>query len=126
LHITAPVGSGDGKQLEVFEIRSVRHMRTTTQVNEWSIGINRYHFIAALEIIESFQLEWVACESLARVLQGHFLPDERQLLGNDLPHFRLASHQVFGRERLVNSEIVVEAVIDGRSEADLGIGAQTA
>ena len=59
-------------------------------------------------------------ESLLRLLaRPHFL-GERFVARDDLAHFFLDDRQVFGRERLVAEEIVVEAILDHRTDRDLG------
>ena len=52
------------------------------------------------------------------------LAHERILLRDDLPHLRLERREILGRERRRDLEVVVEAVVDRRTEADLRVGAQ--
>ena len=54
----------------------------------------------------------------------HLLAHERILLRRDLPHLVLERGEILRRERLGDLEVVVEAVLDRRAEADLRVGAQ--
>ena len=45
---------------------------------------------------------------------------------DNLLHTLLDALQVLGRERLLDVEVVVEAVLDGRTNGDFGLGAQPA
>ena len=126
LHIAAPVGPGGGEQLEVLEVRRIRHVRAAAQIDERAIGVGADDFVATLEIIEALELERIVGEPYARLAERHFFAHERILLGHDLLHLGFERRQIIGRERLLDFEVVVEAVLDGRTEADLGIGAQAA
>ena len=61
-------------------------------------------------------------------LQAFVLGGEHALVGQvarlDLPHLLLDLFEVLGRERSGAVEIVIEAVVDGRADAELGFGIQ--
>ena len=58
-----------------------------------------------------------AARSTSSRTNGYFSSD-------DLLHLLLEGREVFGRERLGDLEVVVEAVVDRRAEADFRVGAQ--
>ena len=49
----------------------------------------------------------------------HLLADDGVVLGDDPLHLGLDLLEVLGRERPARVEVVVEAVLDGRADADL-------
>ncbi len=49
----------------------------------------------------------------------HLLADDGVVLGDDPLHLGLDLLEVFGRERPARVEVVIEAVLDGRADADL-------
>ena len=110
----------------MLEVRRVRHVRAAAQVDEGAVSIGRDDFVAALEIIEALELERIVGEAHARLGQRHLFAQERILLGHDLLHLGFERGQIVGRERLLDFEIVVEAIIDGGAETDFGVGAQAA
>ena len=125
LHVAAPIGASRRKQLEMSEHRRVRHVRPATEVDEWTVGVGRDDFVRALEIIKALEFERIAHETLPRDGQCHFFAHKRVLLGDDLLHLRFERHQVFRGERLINFEVVVKAVVNGRTEADFCVGTET-
>ena len=48
----------------------------------------------------------------------------RQVAGLDLPHFLFDFFQIFGRKSLRALEVVIETVLDRRTNAQLGFGKQ--
>src|SRR5439155_22305920 len=45
--IAAPVRAGGVKQLEMLDVRGVRHVRTTTQVDKRTVGVGRNNLVGA-------------------------------------------------------------------------------
>ena len=68
-------------------------------------------------------LAHVAKRFLCLVACPHFL-GERFVARDDLTHLLFDNRQIFGCERLVAEEIVVEAVFDDRPDRDLRAGPQ--
>ncbi len=83
--ITSPVCAGSVQQLEMLEIRCVRHVRTPTQIDERTIGICRDDFVIT-EFRKPLELQRIIDESLSRFGLRNFLANERILLGDHLPH----------------------------------------
>ena len=61
--------------------------------------------------------------AIASSLRHHATLD-RQRLGDDLLHLGFDLFQIVGRERRLAREVVVEAVVDHRTDRDLGIRKQ--
>ena len=74
--------------------------------------------------LEADQLELVRLvrELGARLILGHDPAHEALALADDAVHGLLDRLQVFGREGLLDVEVVVEAVGDGRADAELRLG----
>ena len=78
------------------------------------------------EVLDPLELERIVGEPPARFVAIDLLANERKLLGDDLPHLGLERLEIFRSERLIDLEIVVEAVLDGRAEADLRVRTEPA
>ena len=61
---------------------------------------------------------------LDRLLARPHLAADRLVAVDDLAHPLLDTRQILRAERLVAGEVVVEAVLDGRADGDLGAGKQ--
>ena len=61
-------------------------------------------------------------EMLDRLIARPHFAARRQVRLHDLVHLGFDLRQVFGRERGVAREVVVEAVVDGRADGHLGAG----
>ena len=124
LRVAAPIRAGGVRQLEVLEARRVGHVRAATEIDERTVGVRRDDLVVA-QLGEPLELERIVGEPLAAPrarftssrTNGYFSAD-------DLPHLVLERGEVLGRERLVDLEVVVEAVVDRRTEADLRVGTQ--
>src|SRR2546425_11788220 len=72
------------------------------------------------QVLDALELQGISGEATLGRRAVHLLADERVVRRRDLAHLRLDLRQVLGRERRGHPEVVVEAVLDGRTEADLG------
>src|SRR6185436_1036889 len=111
-------------QLEVFEPGRVGNMRTATEVDKRAIRVGRDDLVIP-QLRESLQLERIVGKPLLRFAAIHLFADEREFFARDLPHLVLECAEILGRERLFDLEVVVEAVVDRRSESDLGFGTES-
>ncbi len=108
-------------------------MRALAQVAERSVLIERRHRrrLAGLpglpgEVVEDLDLVGLA-PSLGdgpRVPERDLAPDEGMIGRDAVAHPRLDGLEIVGRERPGKVEVVVEAVIDGGTDAQLGAGEQ--
>ena len=123
LGVAAPIRARGVRQLEVFDARRVGHVRAATEVDERPVGVRGDDLVVA-QLGEALELEGVVDEAALRLGAIHLFADERILLGRDLPHLVLEPGEILGGERLGDLEVVVEAFVDGRTEADLRVGAK--
>ena len=93
-------------------------MRTAAQIDKRAIGIGRDH-LTVTELAQTLELERIVNEDALRIRARHLGAHERQLVGRHLSHFGLERGEVFGRERLLDLEVVVEAILDRGTKADL-------
>ena len=73
-------------------------------------------------VLDDLELVRWSAKSLRASSAGDLVPDERLLLVDDLPHAGLDALEVVGRERgpAGQLEVVVEAVLDRRADAERG------
>ena len=120
LFVAAPVGPGGGKQLEGPGKARVRHVRAAAQVGEVAAGIERHRI--GVDVVDDLHLEVFA--HVGKLPHGVALAHARALkgqpgLGNAL-HFRFDGFKVVAGEGTIHKEVVVETVVDGRADGDLG------
>jgi len=105
----------------MLEPAGARDVRPPAEIHERPVGVHRDD-LAVPQLGDPFQLEWVVGEAAVGFLPAHFLPDEAVILRGHLGHLLFDGGQVFGRERTLDGEIVVKAVLDRRAEADPCLG----
>ncbi len=120
--VAAPIGTRDLHQLEgVADLAGRTHMRPAAQVEPVALVVNLDRFVAR-NGVDQFDLEGLAL--VAEYLFGFLArPDflgERLVARDDLTHLLFDRGKVFRRERLVAEEVVVETVLDHRTDRDLG------
>ena len=119
LFITAPVGPGDGKQLEGLDPGGVGDMGAAAHICEFAVAIN-----GDLGVREKFgqQFEFVrlAGENPLGVVPAHRFPDKRLVLLHYLRHLGFDQRQVFGHQRPRQLEVIIEAVFDSRADPQFG------
>ena len=123
LRVAAPIRAGRVRQLEVLEARRVGHVRAATEIDERTVGIRRDDLVVS-QLGEPLELERIVGEQLLRLRASDLIAHERILLGRDLPHLVLERGEILRRERLGDLEVVVESVVDRRTEPDLRVRAQ--
>ena len=122
--IAAPIGAGDLHQLErVADLAGRGHMRTAAQIEPVALFVDFQRLIRR-NSVDQFDLELfalVAKNLLRLVARPHFL-GERLVARDDLAHFLFDRRKIFGREWLVAEKVVIESVLDHRSDGDLRAG----
>ena len=121
--VAAPVGTCDGGQLDSLDDLGVAQMRSAAEVGESTVGIigNGTVFEFADEfalILVALLLEILHCLGL-----GHLYALEIFLPLGKFEHFLLDLGQVgFGKGGAGEVDIIVEAVLDSGSDAELHTG----
>src|ERR1017187_5162155 len=119
--VALPVGAGDTEQLEGLDLRGVGDVGAAAEIDE-----------AGSEGVLGEDLAGLLFDELALhpgfgvLLEALFFGGKDAFVGEgaglDLPHLLLDLLEVVGGEGGGAVEIVVEAVVDGRADAELGFG----
>ena len=137
LLVAAPVRAGHLLQLEMAEPARRRHVRTDAHVDEIvGVAVHADHAVGRhlggvlvvdatggrLDLLDDLDLVGLVGEELLRVGHRHLRPRERLVGLDDLAHPRLDPAEVVVAERgsAREFEVVVEAVLDGRADRELG------
>ena len=123
--VAPPVGAGGGQQLEVLEPPGARDVGAAAEIGERAVGIDRDGLVVA-QLGDALELEGIVGEPAVGLRPVHHLADEGVIPRGDLGHPGLEALEILGRERAVDLEVVVEAVLDGGTEADAGAGKELA
>ena len=122
--VSAPVGSRHRHELERrAEPPGRREMRSAAEIDERSLAVDRDR-LALGDGRDDLRLVLLAdaAKELHRVGAAPDLALNGLVAGHDRAHPFLDPFEVVGGERLVAGEVVVEAVLDGGSDGDLGPG----
>ena len=96
-------------------------MRAAAQVDEFALLIQRQDLVGR-NVLDDAGLVLLTprAEKGHRLVARHFAALHLQIVGDDLLHLVLDRLQIFGAKRLVAGKIVVEAIVDRRTDRDLG------
>ena len=130
LLVAPPVRAGHAHQLEVAEVTAgVLDVRAATEVDEPGRVLVRAHEArlrgrhrVGRRVVDDLELVLVILEEHARRIGPDLVADEGLLLLDDLAHARFDAREVVFLEVLAvgKLEVVVEAVLDGRTDAERG------
>ena len=119
--IAAPIGARHLHELEgVADLAGRGHVRTAAQVEPVALGID-LEILAFGNRVNQLDLVGLAflLEDLASLVAApHFL-GEGFVARDDLPHLRLDGGEILRGEGLVAGEVVIEAVLDHRTDGHL-------
>ncbi len=125
LRIAAPVGAGQLHQLERARQPAGRwQMRAAADVEPLALTVDGQFLALGDHLVDDLHLVGFtqSGEHLHRLLARPHLTLDRQVALDDLVHALLDLLQIFRGERIVAREVVVEAVLDGGTDGDLGAG----
>ena len=121
LGIAAPVGTGDTGQLERFQKARVRHVRAAAHVDIFFVVVEA-HGLFVRHILNQTQLVLLTTglEHLDDLItRGHLF--NHVVIGVDqLGHTLFDGGHVFRRKGALKGDVVIEAVIDNRTNNHLG------
>ena len=125
LRIAAPVRAGELHQLEDAQLAGGGHVRPAAKVRELAFGVKRDRLVG-WNRRDDFGLVVLAdgFEIRDRVVARHELARHRLVFFGELGHLRLDGAEVLRRERALEREVVVEAVLDHRTDRHLRVGEQ--
>ena len=122
----APVGPGELGELEGLADRTRRgHVRAAAQVEPLALLVD-LEVLALGNGVDQLDLEQLALllEEVLGLLPAPHLLGEGRIALDDLVHLGFDARDVVGMERLGLGEVVVEAVLDHRTDGHLGAGPQ--
>ena len=123
LRVAAPVGARDLHELEDLELAGRRHVRPAAEVGESALRVER-DILLGRDRRDDLGLVMLALRLEERdgIVARHHLAGDGLVLLRELGHLLLDGFEVLGRERPLEREIVVEAVLDHGSDRDLCLG----
>jgi hypothetical protein len=128
--VTAPVRPGELHELERAQPAGGGHVRTQAQIRPGAVAVDA-HGVAGRDLAlllpdgcDDLALERLVGEALERLIALDLFTDERLVGRHDLGHARFDRLQVLGPERPWQLEVVVEAVLHRRSDAERGVREQ--
>ena len=123
--VAAPVGTGHLHQLEALaQLAGGRQVRTAADIEPVALAVDGNFLALGNDIVDDLDLVLLAqlVEDFLRFLAIQHLALDRQIALDDLLHALLDLLEIFRGEGLLAGKIVVEAVLDGRADGDLGAG----
>ena len=118
--VAAPIGSSHAQELEVPDLSGAEHVRPPAQVDELAVFV-KGQGLALFQVGEDLPFVGSVGDHLFRFLTRNIDPLELVVLLDDPLHLALDFFQVLGRKRLGHVEIVVEAVVNGRTDRQLRV-----
>ncbi len=114
-----PVGARDGAELEGVgpDLAGGGDVGAAAEVKEAVLLVGRD---SALECLDELDLEGLIREEPLSLFLGDFLADEFRARGDDAAHLLLDGGEVLLGDGLRQLEVVVEAVLYGGADAELG------
>ena len=122
--IAAPVGAGHLHELEsISDFSDRRHVRAAAKIEPVALFVD-FDLLVGRNGIDELDLEGLThvAESLLRLLARPGFLCERFVARDDLAHLLFDDRQIFQRERLVASKVVIKSVFDDRPDGDLCAG----
>ena len=128
--VAPPVRPRHREQLEHADPTGRRDVRAEAEVRPSVVPVHGHtvpeRSFLRLDAVDDLPLERLVRESLQGVVAFQLLTQERLVLPDEIAHALLDPREVVGRERLVEIEVVVEAVLDGRADRVPRSGEQVA
>src|SRR4029078_8620375 len=122
--IAPPIGAGDLQELEALaDLADRSHVRSAAKIQPIALGVE-LDLLAFGNGIDQLELELLALllEERLGVVAIDDLAREWCIARNDRVALRRDPRQIVRRDRLITGEIVIEAVLDHRTDRDLRAG----
>src|SRR5450830_1022489 len=121
LLVPSPIRTCDGEKFEVFKVAGGRNMRSTAEVRERSLSVERdgrrRYFRKDLDLI----LVAAFLEEFDGLGYRLVLSAEMFAALGDLVHLLLDYSEIIGGQRLRHVDVVVKTSVDGWSDGKLGV-----
>src|SRR5207253_3704677 len=118
--VAAPIRAGDGRQFEGAEAAGGWDVGTAAEIEPIALAIHGQRFIAG-DALDDLHLVLLAdlVEDLDRFVTLPFFATDRQVALGELGHLLFNPTQIFVCEWPIGAKVVIEAVLDYRSDGDL-------
>ena len=120
--IAAPVSTSDAHELQGLDLARRDDVRASAEIRELALRVHR-DLLAFRQVVD--ELDLVGLAFLLEELQGLFAADllalELEILLDDLLHLFLDVRKISFRQLAVDVEVIVEAIVDGRSDGQAHI-----
>ena len=116
----APVCARNAHELDIFALARGFKVRTCAEIHKIALTIEANHGVFG-QVANEFHLIGLILflHEANSLLAGEFETLKRQVFGNYLCNFLFNLRKIFGAERNIRVKVVVEAVIDRRSDCKL-------
>ncbi len=123
--VASPVGAGHLHELEDLELARGRHVRASTEVDEVALAVER-DLLACRNAGDDLGLVMLThgLKKAHGSIAVHDLSGHGLVLAGQFAHLRLDGGEVFRRQRALVGEIVIEAIVDHRTNRDLKVWEQ--
>ncbi len=121
VRVALPVGTGRLHELEGAYLARARHMRARAEVSEAPVSIDADLGICG-KVVDVLRLQALILEGIFRLCVRDDLAHEWLIACDDLRHLLFDGREVIGGEGSGQGEVVEEAVLGLRTEADLRTG----
>ena len=122
--IAPPVGAGDGRQLYGLHHAGAHQVGAGAQVGEVPLLVKADVLALAGVLLDELLLIGLAGHQLLGLAGGQGKALQGQVLLDDFLHLGLDFGQVLGGEGLLHVKVVIEAVLNGGANGELGAGVQ--
>ena len=119
--VAAPVGAGHAEQLVVPDLSRAQHVGPAAEVDEVAVAVEG-EGLAVLQLVEDLQLVGLVAQAVPGLVAADLLALEAVVLADHPLHLLLDAGQILGAEGLGHVEVVVEPVVDGRSDGQPRLG----
>ena len=120
--VAAPIGTGYLHQLEYFELAGRGHVRAAAKIDPLALAVETDRLVrgdAGDDL--GFVVLTEALEKRHGVVTRHFAARHREIGLGEFAHLGFDGDQIFGRERPLVGEVVIEAVFDHGPDGHLRI-----
>ncbi|GBE30562.1 hypothetical protein BMS3Bbin04_01597 [bacterium BMS3Bbin04] len=120
-----PVRTRHTQQLECADLACTAQMRPTAQVSKIILSVEAE--LLTFQTLDqlTFELSLLRSENFFCLVVAYFTTYHRIIRRDDLPHLGFDGLEVFVGQTMLQVEIVVESILDGRSDSELDIVKQT-
>jgi hypothetical protein len=124
LRIAFPVRAGNVQQLHVLDASGRRKMRTAAEIGKRPFFVAADDLVLFVEALYQLNLVLIAfaAPEIQRFLLAELAANEGLVFPGQFHHARFDAREVLGGEHVVDVDIVVKTLLDGRTDSELRTG----